>query len=70
MKTNHMNDDAHDDATEQPVSLNNGSTFYASVFAVAAPAPTAGDASGKGRGGLYCNRTRTMRISKKRRIST
>ena len=51
MKTNHMNDDAHDDATDQPVSLNNGSTFYASVFAVAAPAPTAGDASWKGRGG-------------------
>ena len=53
MKTNHMNDDAHDDATDQPVSLNNGSTFYASVFAVAAPAPTAGDASWKGRGGVF-----------------
>ena len=43
-----MNDDAPDDATGQPVSLNNKSTPDAAVFAGAAPAPTSGAATGDG----------------------
>ena len=68
-----MNDNACNDATNRPVSLNNEATPDASVFAGAATALTSGAGSGAtsgGGGGIYCNRKTMMRISNKRRIST
>ena len=46
LKTNGMNYDAHDDATDQTVSLNNKPTPDATVFSGAAPAPTVWSAAG------------------------
>ena len=41
-----MKYNTHNDATDQPVSLNNEETPGATVFSVTAPAPTAGAAAG------------------------
>ena len=55
LKTNDMNNDACDDATNRPVSLNNEATPDAAIFAGAAPAPTSGAAAGTGAalGGVF-----------------
>ena len=41
-----MNDDAHDNNTDQPISLNNEATLDTAVFTCANPAPTAGAGTG------------------------
>ena len=70
-----MNYNARNGATNWPVSLKNEATPDAVVFSGAATSPTDGAVAGfipaaaLGRGGLYCNRTTTMKILKRRRIS-
>ena len=46
IKTNDMNNDDRNDATNQPVSLNNEDTPDAAIFVRATPAPSANTASG------------------------
>ena len=46
-----MNDDAHNDAVNRSVSLNNESTPYSDVFASAHPIPTSGATTDLGGGG-------------------
>ena len=48
LKTNNMNNDTHNGATNQPVSLKNESTPDETVFSDSVPAPTAGAATGAG----------------------
>ena len=73
-----MNDDTCDEATDQPVPLNNKYTPDTTLFSGAVFTPTSGTAAGAtavaalggGGGGIYCNQTTRMRISKNRSIST
>ena len=46
-----MNNDAHNDATNQPVSFANESTPDAAVFASTSPTPTSG--TGAALGGVF-----------------
>ena len=67
-----MNDNAHYDATNRPISIKNEATPDAAVFAGATRSPTSGAAAGAaagagtsatlGEGSLYCNRTTTTII--------